>query len=131
MTPDSLGVEIGALNLEDKVSLEDIESGEPGAKNPKPLSADAEGWRQHLLNGHVPYRRDCKQCVEGAGLGPYHRRIKYPRSFALSVDLFGPVPAAEAGRDEGCITGKNLLRYALVGAFRVPRSLVQPEGSLP
>ena len=124
--PKSLGVEIGALNLEDKVSLEDIESGEPGAKNPKPLSADAERWRQHLLNGHVPYRRDCKQCVEGAGLGPYHRRIKYPRSFALSVDLFGPVPAAEAGRDEGCITGKNLLRYALVGAFRVPRSLVQP-----
>ncbi|CAE7436865.1 unnamed protein product [Symbiodinium sp. CCMP2592] len=30
-----------------------------------------------------------------------------------------------AGRDEGCITGKTLLRYGLVGAFRVPRSLIQ------
>ena len=96
------------------------------AKDNKPLSPEAERWRQHILNGHLPYRRDCKQCVEGAGLGPFHRRIRHPRSFALSVDLFGPVPVGEAGRDEGCITGKNLLRYGLVGAFRVPRILLQP-----
>ncbi|CAE7033644.1 GIP [Symbiodinium sp. CCMP2592] len=31
----------------------------------------------------------------------------------------------EAGRDEGCITGKTILRYGLVGAFRVPRSLIE------
>ena len=78
-----------------------------------------------LLNGHLPYRRDCKQCIEGSALGPFHRRVKHPRSFALSVDLFGPVPVAEAGRDEGCVTGKSILRYGLVGAFRVPRSLVE------
>ena len=59
---------------------------------PRLSAAELEAWRKHVQNGHVPYRRDCKQCVEGAGLGPFHRRVKYPRSFALSVDLFGPVP---------------------------------------
>ena len=77
-------------------------------------ASEVEKWRAHLQNGHVPYRRDCKQCVEGAGLGLLHRRVKYPRSFALSVDLFGPAPVPEAGRDETCVTGKNVLRYGLV-----------------
>ena len=96
---------------------------------PRLSAAELEAWRKHVQNGHVPYRRDCKQCVEGAGLGPFHRRVKYPRSFALSVDLFGPVPLKEAGRDESCVTGKNVLRYGLVGAFRVPQSFVHtPEG---
>ena len=95
-------------------------------KGPRLSPSEVEKWRTHLQNGHVPYRRDCKQCVEGAGLGTFHRRVKHPRSFALSVDLFGPVPVAESGRDESCVTGKNVLRYGLVGAFRVPRSFVQP-----
>ncbi|CAE7242537.1 GIP [Symbiodinium sp. CCMP2592] len=96
---------------------------------PKLTSAETEGWKRHLRNGHLPYRRDCRQCVEGSGLGPFHRRIKFPRSFALSVDLFGPVPLKEVGRDEGCVTGKPVLRYGLVGAFRVPSCLVNaPSG---
>ena len=106
------------------------EDGEGKPTGPKLSSADVERWRRHLANGHLPYRRDCKQCVEGSGLGVYHRRVRYPKSFTLSVDLFGPVPVGEAGRDESCVTGKNLLRYGLVGAFRVPKSLVQPSTSV-
>ncbi|CAE7202161.1 GIP [Symbiodinium sp. CCMP2592] len=35
------------------------------------------------------------------------------RQHILNVDLFGPVPPAEAGKDESCITGKTILRYEL------------------
>ncbi|CAE7236739.1 infB [Symbiodinium sp. CCMP2592] len=87
--------------------------------------ADLEGWKRHLLSGHVPYRRDCKQCVEGAALGAFHSKIKHPRMYTLSIDLFGPVPVDEAGRDETCVTGKCSLRYGLVGAFRLPRSVIE------
>ncbi|CAE7817431.1 GIP [Symbiodinium sp. CCMP2592] len=102
--------------------------GEDPKLNPKELGitgAELEGWKQHLRNGHLPYLWDCRQCVEGSGLGVFHKRVRFPKSFALSVDLFGPVPVSEAGRDEGCVTSKSILRYGLVGAFRVPRSVVQ------
>ena len=62
--------------------------------------AQREEWRSHIMRGHVPYRRDCKFCVEGSGLGVQHRRIKNPQAYTLSVDLFGPMSGAEKGRDE-------------------------------
>ena len=120
----------------DTESDDDDDGGWPGDAEPQVQrvgelpSLEVEKWRQHLSNGHLPHRRDCKQCVEGAGLGVAHKRIRYPRSFSLSVDLFGPVPPPEAGRDKSCVTtvtGKNLLRYGLVGAFRVPRSMLDPS----
>ena len=52
--------------------------------------------------------------------------MKHPKSYALSVDLFGPVPAGEAGRDESCVTGKCVHRYGLIGAFRLPKSILVP-----
>ena len=92
----------------------------------KEMSSDAlEGWKRHLANGHVPYRRDCRQCVEGAALGHFHKKVTHPKLYSLSVDLFGPVPVAEAGRDEGCVTGKCILRYGLVAAFRIPKSVLK------
>ena len=98
----------------------------PGPSPKRQLSKkEIEAWKQHISDGHVPYRRDCRLCVEGAGIGIQHRRIAYPQSFALSVDLFGPVPKHEHGRDETCISGKTNIKYGLVGAFRVPRSMVQ------
>ncbi|CAE7216572.1 GIP, partial [Symbiodinium sp. CCMP2456] len=86
---------------------------------------DLDRWRDHIINGHVPYRRDCKQCIEGAAVGVQHRRIRHPQSYTLSADLFGPVPSLEHGRDETCVSGKCNLRYALVGAFRLPRSAIE------
>ena len=86
---------------------------------------EVDSWKQHILDGHVPYRRDCRLCVEGAGIGIQHRRVAHPQMFALSVDVFGPVPRHEHGRDETCVSGKNNMRYGLVGAFRVPKSAIQ------
>ncbi|CAE6966844.1 GIP [Symbiodinium sp. CCMP2592] len=104
-------------------------SQDPRVNEVKEMSqASLDGWRRHLMNGHTPYRRDCKHCVEGAGLGVFHNKVKHPRSFSLSIDLFGPVPRPEAGRDETCVTGKCTMRYGLVGAFRVPRKVL---GSAP
>ncbi|CAE7819778.1 GIP [Symbiodinium sp. CCMP2592] len=97
----------------------------PQVREVKELSrAELERWRSHVMNGHVPYRKDCRQCVEGSGLGPFHSKVKHPRSYALSIDLFGPVPATEAGRDESCVTGKCLMRYGLIGAFRIPKTVL-------
>ena len=79
------------------------------ADSPKcPFSKkEIDSWKQHLLDGHIPYRRDCRLCVEGTGIGIQHRRVAYPQAFALSIDLFGPVPKHEHGRDETCISGKK------------------------
>ena len=90
------------------------------------MPAEVESWKNHLLNGHVPYRRDCKQCVEGAGLGMQHRKVKNPQAYTLSVDLFGPMPATEKGRDEQSVSGNPHLRFGLVGVFRLPKSAVIP-----
>ncbi|CAE7852764.1 GIP, partial [Symbiodinium necroappetens] len=44
-----------------------------------------------------PKRQFTQREVEGAGIGIQHRRVAYPQSFALSIDLFGPVPKHEHG----------------------------------
>ena len=86
--------------------------------------AEREAWKAHLLRGHVPYRKDCRYCVEGAGLGMQHRKVKNPQAYTLSVDLFGPMPGPEKGRDEQSISGNPHLRFGLIGVFRLPRSAV-------
>ena len=88
-------------------------------------SAELEAWKAHLLRGHVPYRRDCRYCVEGAGLGMQHRKVRNPQAYTLSVDLFGPMPPHEKGRDEQSISGNPHMRFGLVGVFRLPRSTVE------
>ena len=85
---------------------------------------EREAWRAHIMRGHLPYRRDCQFCVEGAGLGVQHRRIKNPQAFTLSVDLFGPMPSPEKGRDEQSVSGNPHLRFGLVGVYRMPKSMI-------
>ncbi|CAE7775417.1 RE1 [Symbiodinium sp. CCMP2592] len=85
-------------------------------------AAQKEEWRAHILRGHMPYRKDCRFCVEGSGLGMQHRRVKNPQAFSLSVDLFGPMSGAEKGRDEQSVSANPHLRYGLVGVFRFPKS---------
>ena len=92
---------------------------------------DLSKWRDHLENGHVPFRRDCQMCVEGAGLGIQHRRVRFPQSYTLSIDLFGPLAPKEQGRAEASVSGNPHVKYGLVGAFRVPRSdLLSPVARL-
>eukprot|EP00439_Symbiodinium_sp_Y106_P029796 s3022_g3.t1 len=83
-----------------------------------------EEWRSHIIRGHMPYRKDCKFCVEGAGLGIQHRRAKNPQAYTLSVDLFGPMTGPEKGRDEQSVSANPHLKFGLVGAFRFPKSAI-------
>ncbi|OLP81882.1 putative transposon protein [Symbiodinium microadriaticum] len=52
-----------------------------------------QGWRLHVLRDHVPFRRDCEQCVMMLGTGRPHRRVKQKSSYVLSVDVGGPLRA--------------------------------------
>ena len=96
------------------------------AKEVKP--DELEAWKQHVLRGHLPYRRDCQRCIEGSGLGIQHRRVKYKTLFSLSVDLFGPLSKDEKGLDEESVSANPHIKYGLVGAFRVPRKAFQEHG---
>ena len=86
---------------------------------------ELEGWKAHIAQGHLPYRRDCLHCVQGSGLGIQHRRIKHPSSYSLSIDLFGPMTAIEKGQDEEAVSGIAQIKYGLIGAFRVPRNVLK------
>ena len=59
-----------------------------------------------------------------------HRKVKNPQAFTLSVDLFGPMPASEKGRDEQSISGNPHLRFGLVGVFRLPKQWCRRRLSL-
>ena len=86
---------------------------------------ELDSWKEHVIRGHLPYRRDCRRCVEGSGLGIQHRSIKNKAMFTLSIDLFGPLGSSEKGRDEESVSANPHIRYGLVGAFRVPRSALE------
>ena len=52
-----------------------------------------QGWKLHILRDHVPFRRDCEQCVMMLGTGRPHRRVKQKSCYVLSVDVGGPLRA--------------------------------------
>ena len=52
-----------------------------------------QGWKLHILRDHVPFRRDCEQCVMMMGTGRPHRRVKQKSCYVLSVDVGGPLRA--------------------------------------
>ena len=45
---------------------------------------------EHIARGHNPFRKDCKECVEGAGKTRPNRRVKHPEAAALSADVAEP-----------------------------------------
>ena len=55
--------------------------------------------------------------------------MKFPQSYTLSIDLFGPLSPKEQGRSEGSVSGIPHVKYGLVGAFRVPRSALPSRTS--
>ncbi|CAE7470087.1 GIP [Symbiodinium necroappetens] len=75
---------------------------------------EKEKWRRHIAAHHIPFRRDCLQCVMSGSLGLQHRRVKCPSMYSLAFDLTGPF--VELGKDDrgGCY------KYALVAGLRVP-----------
>ncbi|CAE7263274.1 GIP, partial [Symbiodinium necroappetens] len=88
---------------------------------------EVEGWKAHIAQGHIPYRRDCLHRVQGSGLGIQHRKVKHPSSYSLSIDLFGPMAVSEKGQDEEAVSGIAQIKYGLMGAFRVPREVLRKE----
>ena len=67
-------------------------------------------WGEHVANGHVPFRKDCRDCQLASAKDRPHRRIKHPQAYVLSLDVAGPM---KRGWD---IDGKAC-KYLLVGAY--------------
>ena len=88
-----------------------------------------EEWKTHLQNDHLPYRKDCKTCLQSAGKARYHRRIVSREALTLSIDLAGPF---QKGIDQGPADKLGEARYFMAGTFTVPvtaegRSLMKTE----
>ena len=107
---------------------QDIQVCRQSATGPTMLKASCiegkDDEEERLLNGHVPFRRDCRHCILGSAVHMQHRRVKHPTSYTLSVDLFGPLQIHERGRDEESVSANPHIKYGLVGAFRLPRCVV-------
>ena len=70
---------------------------------------DIDAWKRHLLNGHLPYSRECKSCVIAASRGRAHKRIPHAEAYTLSIDTAGPFMLAD-----------DQLGNVLVGVYLVP-----------
>ena len=87
-----------------------------GISTPKlSKSLGLEQWKQHIIQGHQPYRRDCRTCVINMAGAKPHRRRENPGSSAwtMSVDLVH-LPTA---RD---LATKRVVKYGLVATALVP-----------
>ena len=71
-----------------------------------------QSFRDHILAGHVPFRKDCYSCVAGRSKKGSHFRQDISEAFVLSLDLAGPLPAGEHE--------KSKARYFLAASFSVP-----------
>ena len=57
---------------------------------------NAHDWRLHVQRDHLPYRRDCRECIERAS-GKPHRKVGHPTPCTLSIDTAGPFRTKGAG----------------------------------
>ena len=88
------------------------------AQQPMLSKLDLAGWKKHLQAQHVPYRRDCKVCLETMGSAEPHRRKKGQESaFVMSVDICGPF---KKGTDLG-VSKRRKVKYALLATIPVPQ----------
>ena len=87
-------------------------------------------WADHVKNGHIPYRRDCRVCQETLQVQRPHRRIKNAISGVLSLDTAGPLELAAD------VDGSKA-KFMLIGALTwlvhrdVPLKEDLPEDPLP
>ena len=88
-------------------------------------------WEEHLRNGHLPFRKDCRVCQEASAKSMPHRRVVGPRigkarAGVLSVDTTGPLVK---GKD---VVG-GVARFLLVGAFTwiLPKDSKMKEEKFP
>ena len=72
-------------------------------------------WQEHVLHGHIPFRKDCRICQEASAKKAPHRRVVgaaggKTRAGVLSIDTTGPLVVGED------VDGAKV-RFLLVGAF--------------
>ena len=83
-------------------------------QGPEPLELNkfhVRDWQLHVQRDHLPYRKDCRTCIERAS-GKPHRRVTHPSAYCLFIDTAGPFRNVGAG-------GYN--KYLLVGCYRHPK----------
>ena len=75
-----------------------------------------EEWRRHIVQGHRPFRRDCRACVLGMANGPQHRRRAFggASAWSLGVDI------VQFGKTRDAVTNVDV-KYAVVATALVPR----------
>ena len=89
--------------------------GDPGDTRELRKLTKEQGWQLHLQRDHVPYRKDCEQCVMSLGTGRPHRRTKQKSAYVLSVDIGGPLRATSRdGHGYG-------YRYFLAASYSKPK----------
>ena len=76
---------------------------------------DREGWKQHILQGHRPYRRDCRACILDMASGPPHRRKVNNGSSAWSMG----VDVLQMAKTKDLVSGSDA-KYAVVATVLVP-----------
>ena len=76
---------------------------------------DLRYWRRHVSNGHLPFDRRCRTCIQTAATGRAHRRVIAPSCYTLSLDVCGPF------RVKGEYGGSKGFRYALIGTYLMPK----------
>ena len=87
-----------------------------GFGNPKLVKRlNLQQWRQHINQGHKPFRRDCKTCVLNMASGKPHRRRDGSSSSAwtMAIDLVHMPKSKD-------MATKRIVRYALVATALVP-----------
>ena len=90
---------------------------------PRMMAMSTEQWREHVRQGHLPFRRDCVTCVQAGATGRRHARVEHPDAFVLTADLSGPLK--EHGLDShGRGRAPKRLPYLFVAKLRVPKSFV-------
>ena len=90
----------------------------------KKVKIKALSWDEHVLMGHVPFRRDCRICQETRQRQNPHKRVQFPLSGVLSLDTVGPY------KDGNDLVMKS--RYLMVGAFTwaVPKGTKMEEAEV-
>lgn len=74
----------------------DLAEDEPVAEDGSIKKLEIDGWKDHIRNQHLPYRRDCRRCLELMGVDSPRRRLRGDQaSYCLSYDVVGPMPIGE------------------------------------
>ena len=76
---------------------------------------DRQGWKKHIIQGHRPFRRDCRACILDMANGPPHRRRTHGGSSAWSMGV--DVVQLVKTKDE--VTGLDA-RYMVVATALIP-----------